>query len=97
MIKPNQDRVVVQKIEALAQTAGGIFIPDQAQEKPQTGKVLAIGPGRRHDDGQVHPVLLEVGQIVVFPKHAGAEVRLKGVDYLILSEREVLGTIESEE
>lgn len=96
MIKPKQDRVAVEKLEALAQTAGGIFIPDQAQEKPQTGRVLAVGPGRRHDDGTIHPVDAQVGEIVVFPKHAGAEVRFKGKNYLILSEREILGSVEGE-
>ncbi len=77
-------------------TPGGIFLPDQGKEKPQQGKVLAVGPGRRMEDGSIQPVLIKVDQVVLFPKHSGMEVKVRGIDYLILSEREVMATLEEE-
>jgi chaperonin GroES len=88
-LRPLDDRVVVETLEAEEKTAGGIVLPDTAQEKPQRGEVLAVGPGRL-DEGERIPVDLVVGDKVIFAKYGGTEVRVDGEDLLILRESDVL-------
>lgn len=93
-IRPLLDRVVVERIEQDTKTAGGIIIPDTAKEKPKTGKVLAVGPGGRDDNGKTIPVDVKVGDIVLFTQWGGNEVKLEGKDYLVLKESDIIGVIE---
>jgi chaperonin GroES len=92
-IKPLEDRIVVQASEAETTTASGIVIPDTAKEKPQEGKVLAVGPGRVNDNGKRIPVDVKVGDVVIFTKYGGTEVKYNGEEYLILSARDVLAVV----
>ena len=92
--RPLHDRVVVKRIEAEEKTAGGIIIPDTAKEKPQEGTVLAVGPGRIDDKGNRVPLDVSVGDVVLYSKYGGTEVRYAGEDYLVLSARDVLAVIE---
>jgi chaperonin GroES len=89
-IKPLEDKLVVQASEAETTTASGIVIPDTAKEKPQEGKVLAVGPGRVDDNGNRIPLDVAVGDVVVFSKYGGTEIKDGGEDYLILRESDVL-------
>ena len=91
-IKPLEDRVLVQPLEAEQTTASGLVIPDTAKEKPQEGKVLAVGPGR-FEDGQRLPLDIAEGDIVVYSKYGGTEVKYNGEEYLILSARDVLAIV----
>jgi chaperonin GroES len=93
-IKPLEDRVVVQANEAETTTASGIVIPDTAKEKPQEGTVLAVGPGRVDDSGNRIPLDVNVGDVVLYSKYGGTEIRYGGEDYLVLSARDVLAVIE---
>ncbi|MFO7245909.1 MAG: co-chaperone GroES [Thermaerobacter sp.] len=93
-IKPLGDRVVVQALEEEEVTQGGIILPDTAKEKPQQGKVLAVGSGRTLDNGQKVPLEVSVGDTVIFSKYAGTEVKIGGEEYLILSERDILAIVE---
>jgi chaperonin GroES len=93
-IKPLEDRIVVQASEAETTTASGIVIPDTAKEKPQEGTVLAVGPGRIDDKGNRVPLDVAVGDVVLYSKYGGTEVRYGGEDYLVLSARDVLAVIE---
>jgi chaperonin GroES len=93
-IKPLEDRIVVQALEAETTTASGIVIPDTAKEKPQEGTVLAVGPGRIDDKGNRVPVDVKEGDVVLYSKYGGTEVRYAGQDYLVLSARDVLAIIE---
>ena len=93
-IKPLEDRVVVQANEAETTTASGIVIPDTAKEKPQEGTVLAVGPGRVDDAGKRIPLDVTVGDVVLYSKYGGTEIRYAGEDYLVLSARDVLAVIE---
>ncbi|MGH3545595.1 MAG: co-chaperone GroES [Mycobacteriales bacterium] len=94
-VKPLEDRIVVQANEAETTTASGIVIPDTAKEKPQEGTVLAVGPGRFNEDGDERvPLDVSVGDTVLYSKYGGTEVRYNGEDYLVLSARDVLATIE---
>jgi len=93
-IKPLEDRVVVQANEAETTTASGIVIPDTAKEKPQEGTVLAVGPGRVDDNGQRIPIDVEIGDVVLYSKYGGTEVRYHGEDYLVLSARDVLAVVQ---
>ena len=94
-IKPLEDRIVVQTLEAEQTTASGLVIPDTAKEKPQEGKVLAVGPGRFDDDGEKRiPLDVQVGDTVLYSKYGGTEVKYGGEEYLILSARDVLAVIE---
>ena len=93
-IKPLEDRIVVQANEAETTTASGIVIPDTAKEKPQEGKVLAVGPGRIDDNGQRIPLDVAVGDVVIYSKYGGTEVKYGGEEYLVLSARDVLAVIE---
>ena len=93
-IKPLEDRIVVQALEAETTTASGIVIPDTAKEKPQEGTVLAVGPGRVDDKGNRIPIDVREGDVVLYSKYGGTEVRYAGQDYLVLSARDVLAIIE---
>ncbi len=94
-IKPLEDRIVVEPLEAEQTTASGLVIPDTAKEKPQEGKVLAVGPGRFDDEGEKRiPLDVKVGDTVLYSKYGGTEVKYNGQEYLILSARDVLAVIE---
>jgi chaperonin GroES len=93
-IKPLEDRIVVQVLEAEQTTASGIVIPDTAKEKPQEGRVLAVGPGRFDDNGNRVPLDVKVGDTVIFSKYGGTEVKYNNEDYLVLSARDVLAIVE---
>ncbi|MCW2606064.1 MAG: chaperonin Cpn10 [Frankiales bacterium] len=92
-IKPLEDRIVVQAVEAETTTASGLVIPDTAKEKPQEGTVLAVGPGRFEDGARV-PLDVKVGDKVLYSKYGGTEVKYSGEEYLVLSARDVLAVIE---
>ena len=94
VLKPLEDRIVVQPLEAEQVTASGLVIPDTAKEKPQEGKVLAVGPGRFDDKGARVPVDVKVGDVVLYSKYGGTEVKYANVDYLVLSARDVLAVID---
>ena len=94
VLKPLEDRIVVQPLEAEQVTASGLVIPDTAKEKPQEGKVLAVGPGRFDDKGSRVPVDVKVGDVVLYSKYGGKEVKYSGEEYLVLSARDVLAVIE---
>ena len=92
--RPLHDRVLVRRVGEETKTAGGIIIPDTAKEKPQQGKVHAVGSGRVNDKGDVIPLDVKAGDTVLFGKYTGTEIKLQGVEYLILREDEVLGVVE---
>ena len=92
-IKPLEDKIVVQASEAETTTASGIVIPDTAKEKPQEGKVLAVGPGRVNDAGNRIPMDVSVGDVVIYTKYGGTEIKHNGEEYLILSARDVLAVV----
>jgi chaperonin GroES len=92
-IKPLEDRIVIQVLESEQTTASGIVIPDTAKEKPQEGKVLAVGPGR-FEDGQRAPMDVKEGDTVIFSKYGGTEIKYGSEEYLILSARDVLAVVE---
>jgi len=92
-VKPLHDRIIVKRLEEDGKSKGGIIIPDTAKEKPQQGKVIAVGPGRR-EDGKVLPVDVKAGDTVLFAKYSGTEFKLDGEDHLILREDDVLGVVE---
>jgi len=93
-IKPLEDRIVVQAVDAESTTASGLVIPDTAKEKPQEGMVLAVGPGR-YEDGNRVPLDVSVGDKVLYSKYGGTEVKYAGEEYLVLSARDVLAVIEA--
>lgn len=93
-IKPLEDRIVVKASEAEQTTASGLVIPDTAKEKPQEGDVVAVGPGRVDDNGNRVPVDVAVGDVVIYSKYGGTEVKYGGEEYLILSARDVLAVVE---
>jgi chaperonin GroES len=92
--RPLHDRVVIKRIEAEDKTTGGIIIPDTAKEKPQQGEVIAVGPGGRDESGKLVPIDVKVGDRVLFGKWSGTEVKLDGVDYLIMKESDLMGVLE---
>jgi chaperonin GroES len=92
-IKPLEDRIVVQAIEAEQTTASGLVIPDTAKEKPQEGEVVAIGPGRIDDNGNRVPIDVAIGDKVIYSKYGGTEVKYAGQEYLILSARDILAVV----
>lgn len=92
-IRPLGDRVVVKLLEAEEKTKGGIIIPDSAKEKPQKGKILSVGSGKILENGTRVPMDVREGDIIVFSKYGGTEVKIEGEDYLIVSERDILGVI----
>ena len=92
--RPLHDRVLVEPLNAEEKTAGGIIIPDTAQEKPMEGKIVAVGTGYKSDDGKVIPLDVKKGDTVLYGKFAGTEVRIDGNDYLIMKESDIMGVIE---
>jgi chaperonin GroES len=92
--RPLHDRVVVRRIEAEEKTAGGIIIPDTAQEKPQQGEVIAVGPGARGDDNELIPLDVKAGDRVLFGKWSGTEVKIDGQDVIIMKESDIMGVLE---
>jgi len=93
-IRPLQDRLIVKRVAEENKTKGGIIIPDTAKEKPLEGKVIAVGNGKILEDGKVRPLDVKAGDTILFSKYAGTEVKIEGVDHLILREEDVLGVIE---
>ena len=93
-IKPLEDRIVVQPVEAEQTTASGLVIPDTAKEKPQEGKVVAVGPGRVDDKGNRVPVDVQDDDVVIYSKYGGTEVKYSGQEFLVLSARDVLAIVE---
>ncbi|MCU1338572.1 MAG: chaperonin Cpn10 [Bryobacterales bacterium] len=93
-LRPLYDRIVVKRIEEKQQMQGGLHIPDSAKEKPQEGEVIAIGKGKRLEDGKVVPLDVKVGDRVLLGKYSGSEIKLDGEEYLIIREDEVLGILE---
>ncbi len=94
-LRPLKDKVVVKPSEGEEKTAGGIFLPDSAKKKPQEGKIIAVGSGRTLDDGTVKPLSVKVGDIVVYSKYGGTEVKLEGEDVVILDEDQIYAVIEA--
>lgn len=93
-IRPLQDRLIVQRLDEQEKTAGGLYIPDTAKEKPQQGKVVSVGKGKVREDGTVQPLDLRAGDKILFGKYSGTEVKLDGEEYLIMREDDVLGVVE---
>jgi chaperonin GroES len=92
--RPLHDRVVVERIDPEAKSAGGIIIPDTAQEKPSQGEIIAVGPGGRDEAGKLIPIDLKVGDRVLFGKWSGTEVKVDSVDYLIMKESDIMGVLQ---
>jgi chaperonin GroES len=92
--RPLHDRVVVKRIDAEEKTAGGIIIPDTAKEKPQQGEVVAVGPGGRDENGKLIPIDVKAGDRVLFGKWSGTEVKIDGVEYLIMKESDIMGVLD---
>ena len=93
-IKPLMDRIVIKVVEDTEQTSGGIFIPDSAKEKPQKGEVVAVGEGKTNEKGEKEPLEVKVGDIILYAKYAGTDVKMDGVEYKILSIKDALAIIE---
>ena len=94
-VRPLHDRIIVRRLEEGEQKVGGIIIPDTAKEKPQQGKVLAVGNGRSSDEGKRIPLDVRTGNLILFGKYSGQEIKLDGEEYLIMKEEDVLAVIES--
>ncbi|MCC7347613.1 MAG: co-chaperone GroES [Variibacter sp.] len=94
--RPLHDRVVVKRIEAEERSSGGIIIPDTAKEKPQTGEIVAVGPGGRDEHGKLIPIDVKAGDKVLFGKWSGTEVKIDGVEYLIMKESDIMGVLVEE-
>ena len=93
-LRPLQDRVIVERIAEEEKTKGGIIIPDTAKEKPQEGKVVAVGKGKVTEDGKLLPLSVKAGDKILFGKYSGTEVKLNGNEYLIMREDDILGVVE---
>jgi chaperonin GroES len=93
-IRPLGDRIIIKRVEEEERSKGGIIIPDTAKEKPQEGKVIAVGKGKMSDDGKLIPMEVKVGDRVLFGKYSGTEVKIMGDEHLIIREDDVLGIIE---
>ena len=93
-IRPLRDRIIVKRIEAQRTTASGIVIPDTAAEKPEQGEVIAVGPGRRDDKGELIPMEVKAGDLVLFGKYAGQTVKVDGEELLVMREDDVMGIVE---
>jgi chaperonin GroES len=93
-IRPLQDRIIVKRIEEEEKSKGGIIIPDTAKEKPQEGKVVAVGKGKINEDGKITPVDVKVNDRVLFGKYSGTEINIDGQEHLIMREEDILGVIE---
>ena len=94
-VRPLHDRIIVQRLEDEEQQVGGIIIPDTAKEKPQEGKVVAVGKGKVKEDGGIQPMDVKAGDTILFGKYGGQEIKLDGDDYLIMREDEVLGVVNT--
>ncbi len=94
-VRPLHDRIIVQRLEEEEQQVGGIIIPDTAKEKPQQGKVVAVGKGKVKEDGGIQPMDVKAGDTILFGKYSGQEIKLDGDDYLIMREDEVLGVVNT--
>jgi len=93
-VRPLHDRIIVQRLEEEEKTKGGIIIPDTAKEKPSQGEVIAVGPGGRDESGKLVPLDVQVGNRVLFGKWSGTEVKIDGVEYLIMKESDIMGILE---
>ena len=93
-VRPLHDRLIVKRIDEDEKTKGGIIIPDTAKEKPQEGRVIAVGPGKVNEDGKVTPLDVKNGDRVLFSRYAGTEIQLEGVDHLIIREDDVLAVLQ---
>lgn len=93
-LRPLQDRIIVKRVEEETKTAGGLFIPETAKEKPQRGEIVAVGNGKKTEDGKVLPLDVKVGDIVLFGKYAGTEIKVDGNDYLMMREDDILAVVE---
>jgi len=93
-IRPLHDRVIVKRLETEEKTKGGIIIPDSAKEKPLEGKVVAAGPGKKDENGKVHPLDVKKGDKILFGKYSGTEIKIDGEEMVILREEDILGIIE---
>jgi chaperonin GroES len=93
-IRPLQDRVIVKRLEEEEKTKGGIIIPDTAKEKPQEGKVIAVGKGKMTEEGKLIPLDVKVGDKILFGKYSGTEIKIDGEEHLIMREEDILGVIE---
>jgi chaperonin GroES len=93
-IRPLQDRVIVKRLEEEEKTKGGIIIPDTAKEKPQEGKVIAVGKGKLTEEGKLIPLDVKAGDRILFGKYSGTEVKIEGEEHLIMREEDILGVIE---
>jgi chaperonin GroES len=93
-IRPLHDRIIVERLEEETKTAGGLIIPDTAKEKPQQGKVIAVGKGKKTEDGKVLPLDVKVGDKILFGKYAGTEIKIEGKEFLMMREDDVLGVVE---
>ncbi len=93
-IRPLHDRVIVKRLEEERKTASGIVIPDSATEKPDQGEILAVGKGKSGDDGKIRPLEVKVGDKVLFGKYSGQAVKIKGEEYLVMREEDIMGVIE---
>ncbi len=95
-IRPLYDRIVVKRIEETERMQGGLYIPDSAKEKPQEGQVVAVGKGKRLEDGKVTPLDVQVGDRILFGKYSGSEIKLDGDELMIMREDEVLGILDAQ-
>jgi len=93
-VRPLQDRISVERLEEETKTAGGLIIPDTAKEKPQQGKVIAVGKGKKTEEGKVMPLDVKAGDKILFGKYSGTEIKIDGKEYLMMREDDVLGVIE---
>ena len=94
-LRPLHDRVIIKRLEEERKTASGIVIPDTAAEKPDQGEVMAVGPGKKNEDGKVSPVDVKVGDKVLFGKYSGQTVKVQGEELLVMREEDIMGVIES--
>jgi len=92
-IRPLHDRVIVKRLEAESKSAGGIVIPDTAGEKPDQGEVIAVGPGKRNDEGKREALDVKVGDRILFGKYSGTTVKIEGTEYLVMREEDIMGVV----
>ncbi len=93
-LRPLQDRIIVKRVEEETKTAGGLFIPETAKEKPQRGEIVAAGKGKKTEEGKVLPLDVKVGDIVLFGKYSGTEIKVDGEEYLMMREDDLLAVVE---
>ncbi len=94
-IRPLQDRLIVERVDAEEKSAGGIILPDSAKERPQIGKVISVGKGKVKEDGSVQPLDIKAGDKILFGKYSGTDITIDGTNYLIMREDDVLGVLEA--